>query len=180
MAPPARIRINTQVPFPSQVTGSGPVTVTKQNGIWSVGLQVANLAQMPANTDPTKAQVLLWNVVLSTWQSTTLAIVAGTAIAPTSIAFGASPYTPVQGDSVLYVDTSGGPIVINLPLAGSRGGLPLTIKDTTGHAATNNITIKPAGAETIDGYTNGSPLIVNSNYGGFRLYTATGSWVIAP
>jgi hypothetical protein len=48
MSVPATIRVNVPVPFPSLVTGSGPITVTKVNGIWTVGWSTASLAtQVP-------------------------------------------------------------------------------------------------------------------------------------
>lgn len=101
-------------------------------------------------------------------------------ISGTSIAFAASPYQVLPSDSVLYVNTSGGPIEIDLQLSISRGGVSLTIKDVTGSAAANNITIKPNGSETIDGYTNAEPLLVSANFGGFRLNPITSGYVIAP
>lgn len=38
MARIPKIRVNTPVTFPTLVQGSGPVTVTKKNGIWTIGL----------------------------------------------------------------------------------------------------------------------------------------------
>lgn len=43
MTLPANIRINLNAPFPSLVQGYGPVTISKQNGIWTVGFSVSNL-----------------------------------------------------------------------------------------------------------------------------------------
>jgi hypothetical protein len=45
MAKLARVRVNTQVPFPAMVTGSGPVTLGKSNGVWTIGLATAQLQQ---------------------------------------------------------------------------------------------------------------------------------------
>ena len=39
MALPANIRVNVRAPFPVRVVGSGLITVTKANGIWTIGLQ---------------------------------------------------------------------------------------------------------------------------------------------
>lgn len=50
MALPVNIRVNTSAPFPSNVNGSGPVTITKQNGIWTVGF---NSALLPPLVNPT-------------------------------------------------------------------------------------------------------------------------------
>lgn len=101
-------------------------------------------------------------------------------ISPTPVNPGISPYTPIQTDTVLYVDTSAGPVQINLAPSANRLGVPLTIKDVSGNAASNNITIKPNGSETLDGYTNGNPLLINANFGGFRINPRTSSYTIAP
>lgn len=99
-------------------------------------------------------------------------------IASTAITVASSPY-PVQGtDTYLYVDSSGGAVQILLQTGAARAGLPLVIKDTGGAAATNNITITPNGAETIDGI---APLVINANYGGYRLNPkAAGGYTVSP
>ena len=43
MGLPANIRIQTPVPFPNLVQGSGPITVNKMNGIWTIGYSTAGL-----------------------------------------------------------------------------------------------------------------------------------------
>ena len=99
----------------------------------------------------------------------------------TSITVALSPYTPTNADTMLYVDTSGGPVTILLQASADRNGIPISIKDVTGNAAANNITIKPSGAETIDAtYTNASPLIIGGDFGGYRLNPRTLSYTLAP
>jgi len=96
-------------------------------------------------------------------------------IAPTNVA--ASPYAPALGDTLLWVDTSA-PRIINLPTGASRGGKALEIKDITGNANANNITINPSGAETIDGL---APMLIDINYGGVTLYPKpAGGWTTQP
>lgn len=177
MTLPANIRINMSAPFPALVKGSGLVTLTKQNGIWTVGFSIANVAVMPQATDPAVVSMLLWNSALNTFQQTTLAQLFAAPIAPTNIGFANSPYVPLISDSLLFVDTSGGPVVINLTASAARLSRPLSIKDVTGNAVANNITINRSGAETIEGLVS---VKINANYGGYRLYPATGKYVIAP
>lgn len=38
MGLPATVRVNTTVNFPSLVFGTGPISVTKTNGVWAIGL----------------------------------------------------------------------------------------------------------------------------------------------
>ena len=45
MTVPTNIRMNLNAPFPSLVTGSGPISVGKQNGIWQIGYSVAGFGQ---------------------------------------------------------------------------------------------------------------------------------------
>lgn len=68
----------------------------------------------------------------------------------------------------------GAPCAVTLPLASSRGALPVIVKDMKGDANTNNITVTPNAADVlgIDGNAND---VINVNKGS-RTYTpiATG------
>lgn len=72
-----------------------------------------------------------------------------------------SPYSVVTGDAqkVLGVNTSTAK-TLNLPAASNV--MCLWIKDVTGSAATNNITIAPNGADTIEGVAGN--LVINETY----------------
>lgn len=87
-----------------------------------------------------------------------------------------SPYVPVAADSFLLVNKATA-VTINLPLASSRNGYPLTIKDISGAAQTNNITINKNGSDLIEGLTF---IVIDVSYGGYKLYPVTGGWVIRP
>lgn len=52
-------------------------------------------------------------------------------------------------DNIVLVDASGGARTITLPTP--TNGRILTVKDLNGNAGTNNITVNPSAAETIDG-----------------------------
>jgi hypothetical protein len=48
MTLPPNIRVNPLVPFPALVSGSGPITIAKVNGVWTLGFSAAGLgAQSP-------------------------------------------------------------------------------------------------------------------------------------
>jgi hypothetical protein len=78
-------------------------------------------------------------------------------------------YTLQGGEQLLAVTSTGAPRALTLPLAASVPlSLPLVVKDEGGGAATNNITVNRAGADTIDGATS---KVINTNYGFVRLYS---------
>lgn len=75
------------------------------------------------------------------------------AIVPTLVTFAMSPYTVLATDYLLLVDTAGGAVTINMMAASARSNLPLEVKDSTGHAQANPISVVRNGADTIDGFT---------------------------
>ena len=65
-----------------------------------------------------------------------------------------SPYTVLTDDVYLSVDSSGGPITILFPNS-ALSGEPYIVKDRTGNASVNNITVTTVGGTvTIDGVTS--------------------------
>ncbi len=97
----------------------------------------------------------------------------------------AGSVTVGPADTVILLNKSvGAPTTINLPSSASRAGIPVTVKDLKGDAATNNITFVPASGETIDGFSaaaaaaNGIALI-DIDYGKKTLSPLTsGGWYI--
>lgn len=90
---------------------------------------------------------------------------------------GAYPYTVTAGDAqkVLLVDTSASR-TINLPAATTA--LLFAVKDITGSAGTNNITVVRAGADTIDGV--GANRTININYSWtWFISNGTNNWSVA-
>jgi len=71
-----------------------------------------------------------------------------------------SPYVVLATDEYLSVDSSGGPIQVNLPNAPATGRVWI-IKDRTGSAAANNITVTTVGGVVlIDG---AATFVMNTN-----------------
>jgi hypothetical protein len=85
-------------------------------------------------------------------------------ITPTIIGSVNSPYSVTPFDQILLVDTSTGPVQINMLPQSSRAGLDLEIKDASGNAAANPISVVMSGAETADGL---NPYLIDSNFGGY-------------
>lgn len=88
----------------------------------------------------------------------------------------ASSYTILVSDDLIACNHSS-PLTITLPAASSVSeGRKYTIKDESGNAGTNNITINRAGSDTIDGETS---IIINGNYDSVVIYRgASSSWYI--
>lgn len=90
--------------------------------------------------------------------------------------------TGVVATSSFVVQTNqSAPITLTLPdaatwaTANSKYGLPLSIFDISGNASTNNVTINPAGSDTISGLAS---LAISTDYGGYRLSPRAGGWVV--
>jgi hypothetical protein len=98
-------------------------------------------------------------------------------LVPTAVNFAASPYTVKATDTFLAVDTSGGIVVIDLQAEASRLGVPLTIKDVTGHAAAHPMSVVPNGAETVDTL---APYPLAGDFAGVTLIPHTGGYTVAP
>lgn len=96
---------------------------------------------------------------------------------PTAVTFAMSPYTVLPTDRVLLVNTSGGAVTINMMAAAARGGLDLTVKDDTGNAAANPISVVRNGAETIDGLTT---YPIDSNFGAAQFAPQAGGYYVGP
>ena len=87
----------------------------------------------------------------------------------------AANYTMNGGEQLVAVTSTAAARTITLPAASAVPlGIPIVFKDESGGAATNNITIARAGADTIDGATS---KVINANYGTVRLYSnGTNAW----
>lgn len=94
---------------------------------------------------------------------------------PTVVSFAMSPYTPLAADQLLLVDTSGGAVTINLTASASRGGAPIEVKDATGNADANPISVNRNGAETIDLLTT---VTIDSKFMAIKFAPKTGGYAI--
>jgi len=82
----------------------------------------------------------------------------------------AGNYTIVAADPLyIGVTSTAAPRTITLPAASAvTAGRTYVVKDESGAAGTNNITVARAGADTIDGATS---KVINTNYGSVMLYS---------
>ena len=115
----------------------------------------------------------IWNAIF-TDISAALTLLGEQLYGTTSVT--SSPYVPVATDAFLLLN-SASPITVNLPTAASRNGFPLAIKDISGNAHNNTITINANGAETIE---NSALITIRNDWGGWALYPVTGGWILRP
>ncbi len=76
-----------------------------------------------------------------------------------------SPEVPAATDRIILANVAG-VLAVNLAAVSGRGGLALTIKDISGAASTNHITVTPNGAETIDG---AATYVIQADYGALTI-----------
>ena len=92
----------------------------------------------------------------------------------TSKATADSPYTVAATDYYIGLTTDGA-ITVNLPAVSGQEGRVLFIKDVSGAAGTNNITIEGSGSETIDGQET---QVINTNFASITLICSDTTWSI--
>lgn len=151
MARPVNIRVTNAIPFPALVVGGAPVKITKTNGIWTVALDVHDLAtSVPLTTAYATDYVIVWDDVAGTFAKVSLAALGlGGALLQRSAT--ATPIVVAANDQIINYNINSA-VTTALPGYASRKGVPLTFKDAGGHqSVVNTLTITPAAGETIDG-----------------------------
>jgi hypothetical protein len=165
------IRINTRVPFPSLVTSAGPITISKQNGVWIVGLAFQNLGvQAPGIGSFPTDFVIVWDSIANTYFRMPLSNVlsaVGTARLPAA----AASVPILASDTEVGISTNVAPTSCQLPsaaawVAGAPPGFELCIFDYTGNAATNNVTPVLNGTDV---FLQGVTPLVRTNFGAIML-----------
>ena len=99
---------------------------------------------------------------------------AGAPAVPTIVTHAMSPYAPLTTDRILLVDTSAGTVTIAMPSAATRS-TDLEIKDDTGNAAANPVTVTFFGGETGDGL---NPYPLDSNFAAVKFGPQSGGYYV--
>lgn len=90
MAIPPRIRVNVAAPFPAMVTGQNGVSLGKQNGIWTVGLNTPSLQTgFPTSANFANDYVIVYDATANLYTKVSLGTITGigggmVVIAPTT------------------------------------------------------------------------------------------------
>lgn len=85
-------------------------------------------------------------------------------------------YSAKSSDSIVAVTDTSAARTITLPNAATVGkGRTITVKDTSGGAGTNNVTLSVSGGGTIDGSASQK---INVNYGAYKLYSDGANWKV--
>lgn len=181
MTLPANIRVNVRVPFPTRVQGASFIGLSKANGVWTVAPNYLTLAQ---NVVVKPTQVLaLQDSITGAFSYVGASSFVSAALTSYRIITTAGAVSVLATDVVLLFQKSpSGASTVNLPASAQRAGAPVIIKDLTGDANANNITLVPFGNETIDGFSgtaaaaNGAA-VLSIDYGSMWLVPLTsGGW----
>lgn len=119
------------------------------------------------------AQTLAGDVTGNTGASVVGSISGGLKVHVTSVNHIASPYTVLSTDYIIATDSTAGVITITLPSAPSTG-VTYQVKDSTGQAAINNVTVSGNGAN-IDA---AATFVMNVAYGSITLVFTGTVWSI--
>ena len=85
-------------------------------------------------------------------------------------------YTAKAGDRVIGVNRAGA-VTVTLPSSEVRPGRLYTVKDESGSASSNNVTVATEASETIDG---SSTFTLNADYEAVSFYSDGVNWFVVP
>lgn len=144
--------------------GTHPVR-TDGTGTSTMAVEV-QLSQAIASTNATNVGLSAFNSAQFNVDSNGFVSLNDLAFAYTNVNHAASPYTVLSTDEYISVDCSAGTVSLLFPNSPAAKTI-WVVKDRTGSAATNNISITTVGGSvTIDGQTT---YTINSNYASIQL-----------
>lgn len=148
--------------FPSAVFGSGPIKVTKANGVWTFSFDITTFGSIAPPASAYSTDFLFgWDDVGGIFFKISLSdLNVGGRRAQRSAT--ASPIVVTSSDQIINFNINAGAPTCVLPLSTLRNGVPLTFKDAGGHAAAHNLTITFSGGQTCDGLAQ---VVMNTNFG---------------
>lgn len=166
MTLPPSIRVNVGAPFPARVQGSGPIVITKLNGVWTFTFSVASLvAQTPPPVKYPTDFLIVYDSVANTSFKMPISAVLAARVAVADV-----NYAVTGTEGIIAYTSITATRTITLPAANTFApGRKLFIVDESGSATTAiTINVTPNGTDTINGL-NATRTIVNSAFGGVSL-----------
>jgi len=150
------IKLRVSARFPANAFGRFGTNVAKVNGTYYIDLDYSRfvpITSIPGGDVP-NLYVLMWNKATGVYELAPISLVGQVYVQGATVVATTTPYGVQQNDGAVVVKlTAPGPAVINLPQAVNHNG-PVHISDGALNASVNNITINPAGGETILGLPN--------------------------
>jgi len=135
MTLPPNIRVNASAPFPSLIKATGPLTLTKANGIWTVGFSFATLGiEIPSAQNFPSDYVLVYDSIAGGFFQMSLATLSSTLLSGGRLqrSITAADNLPIAAnDSILNFNATTD-LTPTVPPAASRNGAPLTFKNLPG------------------------------------------------
>lgn len=122
-----KIRVNTQVPFPAMVRGSGPINVGKATGVWTIGFSVAGLNSIAPQVTSYATDLLFgFDAVAGQFFNISLTNLLAVPVtsAPTTQT---AAYAVGQTDSSIILNNAGG-VTLTLPAAAQNKGRWLYVR----------------------------------------------------
>jgi hypothetical protein len=150
MTLPASIRVNVTAPFPARVKGASFIQVAKANGIWTIQPNYTVLAPS-VGLSPTQI-LAVYDTVAKTWSTINALSLVSVLSIYREVAGGGTIDVLPSDLTIIVTGSPSSPTTIQLPNSATRGGAPVSVKDFTRIASTQNINFAPASGELIDGY----------------------------
>lgn len=140
---------------------------------WKVGTSGLNYGINTSAGMRNSSQLLFTFNKSSSSQLPIFGIQGGIQLKKTSVADAA--YTVASTDRIVAYTSLTAARTVTLSQAAAVPGMILTIKDETGTAATNNLTVTRVLSDHIDGATT---QVINTNYGSLTMYSDGSNWFL--
>ncbi|MBR0868939.1 hypothetical protein JQ633_01105 [Bradyrhizobium tropiciagri] len=150
MAVNPKVKLKALVNFPAKVEAENFLTITKEAGVFTIGVDYTKLVATPI-TDPTTAIIAVFDEVTGAYAALSVADIVGASFSIEQHITGPGPVVIQNATGVVRVDQAvGAPITLQMGLADDKT-VPVLISDWKGDAGTNNITIQLTGSDKFPG-----------------------------